>query len=155
MSSLDQRVQEAVNKKLKPGGVWYAILAKEARRLYELIEEEIQGYYRSYRPLVYERTGAFYDSLRIKANNDGFEIYFDPRLAKRKSIYPNSSSKEVFIPTLLNQGWYTSDKAYHFTYYEGYTFIENAVARFKATTQYPISIHIQSRYYPDIYESIV
>ena len=142
METLNKRVKDAIKEKTKAGGEWNKLLEAEANRLYSLIHEEMAQYYRSYAPKIYRRTGSFYDSLRIKISNDVFEIYFEPNLAYKK---------DVFIPTLLDQGWYFNDSRYHFSYYEGFTFIENAIHRFRQTTSLPIRIQIESKYYPEVY----
>lgn len=152
MTDLEQRLVKAFETKCTTTPIAKNALNKEARRLFDLIQAEIAAYYKSYTPLVYRRTGKFYDSLRIRAHGDVFEIYFEPNLAYRESGFPNG--KKVFIPTLLNQGWFFSDHAYHFSYYEGYTFIDNAIHRFNQTTTLPIRITIESKYYPEIYGSL-
>lgn len=156
MNSLDKRVQAVIKAKTKKGGEWNKLLEQEANRLYDLIFLEMTRYYQSYTPKMYNRTMQFYESLRIRVSGNSFEIYFDPRLAMKKSLFPakGGGNKQVFVPTLLDAGWFYSGKSYHFTYYEGYHFIENAVKEFKRTTPLPIQINIESRYYPDYYASI-
>ena len=144
METLNKRIEDAIKAKTRKGGDWNRLLEAEANRLYSLIQQEISRYYKSYSPTVYKRTGAFYDSLRIRVSDDTFEIYFEPHLAYKK---------DVFVPTLLDQGWRYNDSRYHFSYYEGFTFIENAIHRFRQTTSLPIRIQIESKYYPQIYGS--
>lgn len=144
MTNLENKILGAIKDETKLGGDWNKLLEAEAHRLYKLIHEEIARYYHSYTPKVYKRTGSFYDSLRINVSNDAFEIYFEPNLAYKK---------DVFVPTMLDQGWYFNDSRYHFSYYEGFTFIENAIHRFRQTTSLPIRIQIESKYYPEIYGS--
>lgn len=156
MNDLEARLNVAIKKKTSKGGDWNKLLEAEAYRLYGLITQELNSYYLSYEPKVYRWTGNLAKSVRIKQNGDQFEIYFEPSLAYHPSVMPKKHP-EVFVPTLIDYGWDwgTSLRINHFTYYEGYHFIEKAVEEFKRTTTLPITIQIESKYHPQYYDSLV
>lgn len=155
MNSLDKRVQEAIKAKTKKGGDWNKLLEQEANRLYALISAEIGAYYLSYEPKVYQWTGSLQKSVRIRTSGDRFEIYFEPSLAYHPSIMPTKYPK-AFVPTLIDYGWDWGKTPHinHFTYYEGYHFIEKAVEKFKETTSLPVTISIESKYHPEYYATL-
>lgn len=151
MEALNQRVKKAIRDKTKPGGEWNKLLEQEAKRLYSMISAELASYYLSYVPTAWTgTTGNLLKSLRIRVSGSSFHIYFEPNLAYHPTI---NRKREVFLPTLIDAGWNYSARAHHFTYYEGYAFIEKAVKEFKMTTSLPISITIESKYYPEYYAS--
>lgn len=155
MNSLDKQIQAAIEAKTKKGGDWNKLLEQEANRLYSLIRVGISAYYRSYSPTQYQYTGDLLKSVRIKTSGDHFEIYFEPSLAYHPSIMPKKYPKS-FVPTLIDQGWDwgKNPRIHHFTYYEGYHFIESAVEEFKRTTPLPVTISIESKYHPAYYASL-
>lgn len=155
MNSLDKRINQAIKNKSAKGAEWNQLLETEAKRLYGLISAEIGAYYLSYDPKVYKWTGDLQKSLRIQSVGNRFEIYFAPSLAYHPSLMPNKYP-DAFVPTLIDSGWKWNGgpHIHHLTYYEGYHFIERAVNRFKATTDLPIQINIESKYRPQYYASL-
>lgn len=155
MNSLEERIHEALHIKKYHSENIDKEFTYEAHRLYALIQKHLSFYYISYLPKVYQETNNLQRSLRIKRTNDGFEIYFEPSLAYHPSIMPTKYPK-AFVPTLIDSGWDwgKNPRIHHFTYYEGYHFIEKAVEEFKQTTSLPITISIESKYHPEYYSTL-
>lgn len=155
MNNLNRQIEIVCKQKLKQGGDWNKLLEAEARRLYSLIRIGISSYYRSYNPTKYKYTGNLLKSVSIRIVGDKFEIYFEPSLAYHPSIMPKKY-QQAFVPTLIDYGWDwgRTPRINHFTYYEGYHFIEDAIAEFRRTTTLPITIQIESKYHPEYYNSL-
>lgn len=151
MSSLEKRVQSAIKAKTKRGGEWNKILEQEATLLYNMIKLEIVNYYASYTPVQYKRTFDMANSLRIKISGDSFHIYFEPSMAYHPNVM---NKKKVFVPTLMDAGWYHSAQIHRFTYWEGDGFIERGIAHYRQRSNCPVKITIESKYYPEYYASI-
>jgi hypothetical protein len=127
------------------GGVVFQDIVKEANKLAAFLNDEIEIYYTTYTPAVYQRTYSFLNSVRVgepDVSADGtvsIEIHFDPELATHDSILGGEAG---YVPILLNEVWQWSGKKgelgpYRFARYEpkmhGRQFIENAIERYVAS----------------------
>lgn len=127
------------------------VLMKEARRLEKYLKEELQSYYSSYSPTVYQRTGNTVDSLRVtpprRLNNSEWSIgiEFDPSLANHYS-YIGEDQPDGYTPWLLEVGWDIRDKigydAPMFTHHKGTKYITKAVERFNKDNPYGLKISV-------------
>lgn len=146
MADLEKRLQQSIDKKTQRGGEWNKLLEKEAQKLYDQILLAISDYYLSYDPVAYKRTYDMINSLRLKVSGDEFIIYFEPNAA----YHPN-----VFVQTLMDHGWNYSNAKYRFTYWDGAHFIEQGIANYKKyDAAFPIEIKIESKYYPEYYNTL-
>jgi len=122
--------------------------------LYQILDNYIREYYLSYKPIEYERTFDFMDSLyaenflqaRVKGNRIELRVSFMDSMAN----HPNfNHTHQSYVPILINSGWYApklekriGHRINRFTYYEGYHFIEKAIAQFNR--QNPYGVYISS-----------
>lgn len=124
---------------------------KDVELLQNYIQEEIDNYYASYTPEVYERTEELKNAIRVEQNSDGFIIYFDENYATKPSLFGGEDGR---TDLLINDGWSWhefpnasagSDVTYRFMYYEGYHFIEKALYRFLSENK-NISVRLTKAY---------
>lgn len=108
-------------------------LEEAANLLKSLLQQKLQDYYDSYEPLVYERTYALLNSLRVDAVQQkgallSIKVYFDDS-ATHPSLFGGEAG---FTPTLINEGWSWSNgmNIYHLSHYEGFHFVERALEAF-------------------------
>lgn len=109
-------------------------LKEAADLLSKILQRKVQDYYDSYKPVEYQRTYQFLNSIRISpVKHDGdklhIEVYFDKNMATHPSIFGGESG---FVPILLNEGWTWNKKTgpYRLAFYEGFHFIEKAIEEF-------------------------
>lgn len=122
----------------------------EAKRFLKILQEEIDEWYRSYSPVVYQRTYAMRDSLYaedfVDIDSSGTQLTVKLKQtdeAMHKSLWGGG---EVNALLLMNEG-YQVKSGWHkdipyFGYHEGGHFLEKAVERFKQDNYFDIEIHI-------------
>ncbi len=126
------------------GGQLVKILEKEGNRLKDYLEDEIQNYYNSYSPTVYQRTYNFLNSVRItpvlqEGNQLTIKIYFDENMATHDSIF---GGEDGYVPILLEYGWQWKNgmKIEHLSTYEGFHFVDKAIERYNSNNPYKFKI---------------
>jgi hypothetical protein len=128
------------------------ILNSEAIRFFNILYNEMQKVY-DYTPVYPEhRSGQFGESLRmgtveINGNNLSIPIWFDETTSTHDSIM--KSGEPGYVPILLNYGhrWKSnSGHAYRFSFFEGYSFVENAITEFNKNNKYGLIIEIKAEY---------
>ena len=62
--------------------------------------------------------------------------------------------EKVFVPTLMDAGWHYSSRIHRFTYWEGDSFIERGIEHYRQRSKCPVTITVESKYYPDYYASL-
>lgn len=135
------------------------VLEEEAKRLEQLIKEEIVHYYNSYKPVRYKRTFNWLNSLRvdkpnIEGNKASIRIYFDDNLAYHPSVV-SSDQPKGYVPWLMESGWQVKKMKkviYRFTYFEGTHYIKNAIEKWQQTNQYGLKIAVYFNGEPYIIE---
>lgn len=151
MASLQEQLKR-ISANLNNSNVVKVLLQKEANKLYACIYEEIQNYYLSYQPKVWEeyRTYGLLNSLRIEpikqfGNQLSIRIYFDESMATHPSIFGGESG---FTPLLINYGWKWSNDPgiYHLSNYEGYHFVEKGIQKYINSSPLNIKINVNGTY---------
>lgn len=121
----------------------------EAGKLLEkLLQEQINAYYDSYDPKVYNRTYAFEQSLRLSnpfktgVNEWSIEVYFDEDLA----FHTSSTYQQAYVPTLIDEGWdirsQTGKDIPRFTHYEGFNYVDKAVSQFNKMNKFGFKVKV-------------
>lgn len=122
----------------------------EAKRFLKILQEEIDEWYRSYSPVVYQRTYAMRDSIYaedfVDIDSSGTQLTVKLKQtdeAMHKSLW---GGDEVNALLLMNEG-YQVKSGWHkdipyFGYRPGGHFLEKAVERFKQDNYFDIEIHI-------------
>lgn len=119
-------------------------LEEAVRYLYKCLDNHILEYYLSYSPTWYDRTFDFQNSLyaedfvhaRVKNNRIELSVSFRPSMAYHWNLWDTHKS---YVPLLINCGWYSRKLEERigyiprFTRYEGYHFVEKAIAQFNRT----------------------
>ncbi len=128
-----------------------SVLTKEAKRLEKYLKEELNAYFSSYDPVVYERTGDTVRSIevrtpkRIGQNQWSIEIGFNESLAMHPS-YIGEDQPDGYTPWLLETGWSISGKVGFsrpmFTEHPGTQYITKAVSRFNRDNPYGLKITV-------------
>lgn len=126
-----------------------SVLRKEARRLEGYLKDELQKYFNSYSPIVYERTGDTLASIyvtepkRVGMGLWNIEIRFSD-ISYKPSVmgdYPDG-----FTARLLSTGWDVSGKVGHSTPYfaihKGTDYIPKAVERFNKSNPHGFRVEI-------------
>jgi hypothetical protein len=130
------------------------ILRKEAHRLKDCLQVQLDSYYSSYSPVMYERTYGLQKSLvlddlidvDIISDNQGsfsMTVSFNEG-AKGMSLF---SGEEVNKALLINYGWSVKKDVwfrdiYRFGYFEGDGFIEDGINDFLSSNPYNIKIEL-------------
>ncbi len=107
-------------------------LEEAANALKDYLYNRIKDYFDSYDPSVYERTGAFLESLQVEpVTRDGiqsFRVFFGEG-AVRDSLWDGQPQGD--LPALLNDGYQVSSGWHkgipHFGFFEGFGFIQSAI----------------------------
>jgi hypothetical protein len=112
--------------------------------------EELDAYYQSYSPTVYQRTGNTVNSIRvgkpnkISINEWSLEITFDESLANHPSVF---GQEDGYTPWLLEVGWNIEDKVQPsrpmFTKHAGTHYITKAVNRFNENNPYGLKVTVE------------
>lgn len=175
--SLKEQLSKIALKKLRlsNGETLAEALASEARRLYDCIQYYIDEYYRSYEPLIYDRTyryqGALYaesiadirivgDTLRIGvAFNNSLSMHPNLDYVYREDQHGNehwipiSDKHDTFVPLMMEKGWNSPRLAsmigkpvYRLTYFEGIRAVEQGVADFNRTNKLGIRVNADDFY---------
>lgn len=122
----------------------------EAKRFLNILQEEIDGWYRLYSPMIYQRTYDMRDSLyaedlvEVSTSGNKLEIKINyDDTAFHKSLWDESEINSIL---LMNEGYRVS-KGWHrdienFGYREGGHFLENAICRFNKENYFGIDIII-------------
>jgi len=122
----------------------------EAKRFLKILQEEIDDWYMSYSPVVYQRTYAMRDSIYaedyVDIDTSGMQLTIRIKqtdVAMHKSLWGDG---EVNALLLMNEG-YQVKSGWHkdipyFGYREGGHFLERAVERFEQENYFNIKIHI-------------
>lgn len=125
-------------------------LKEAADLLYKLLHKQLQSYYNSYEPKVYQRTYGLLNSLRISpithsGNQFSISVYFDKGSATHPSIF---GGEEGFTPILLNEGWEWNNNIgiHRLSYYEGFHFVEHAIAEFNKVNKWGFKISKDGEY---------
>ncbi|KAA9007390.1 hypothetical protein F4V43_02565 [Paenibacillus spiritus] len=120
-------------------------LNEAAQLLEKLLYEQLQAYYDSYTPTVYERTYGLLNSLRISpitqvGNELQINVYFDRSMATHPSIF---DGEDGYVAKLLNDGWQwrkNPANIYRLSRYEGFHFIEKAIDEFNSRNRWGFKI---------------
>jgi hypothetical protein len=125
---------------------------KEAQNLlHAILYEKVRDYYDSYTPKYYERTYNFLNSIRTtpiirEGNQYTFTVYFDEDMGTHPSIM---GGEDGYVPILLEEGWQwkndTTNK-HHFSYYEGFNFVEKAIDEFNLRNKWGLVLKKEIRY---------
>lgn len=130
------------------------ILQNEAKRLKSILQKNIEDYYNSYSPAVYQRGqhgGNLLDSLSLDdvcdISADGMKLTININInenAIHNSILDDSEANAFW---LVNDGWKVKKDVwfkdvYRFGYYEGAHYVENAVEEFERTSKYRIKVDV-------------
>lgn len=122
----------------------------EAKRFLKILQEEIDDWYDSYSPVVYQRTYTMRNSIDVE---DYVDIDFSDMqitvnikqtsAAMHKSLWGNGSVNAL---TLMNEGYHVKSGWFkdipYFGYREGGHFIEKAIKRFEQDNYFNIKIQI-------------
>jgi hypothetical protein len=127
------------------------VLEHEARRLEQYLKDELNSYFSSYQPKVYDRLGNTLNSFRISepkyvAGLDwSVEIYFDESLAFHDSYISKDQPKGNTL-WLLHSGWKTRLDAKksipRFTRFEGTNYINHAIETFNRVNPYGLKVKV-------------
>ena len=126
------------------------IVKKEIMTLEMLLKEELQKYFNSYNPTVYERTGATMDSITVNepyVEGDFIcaEITFEEVQAYHPSVI-GEDQEFGYTPWLLELGWDIEDKVspprMMFTQHPGTMYIATAVSRYNRQNKYGIKVSV-------------
>lgn len=139
--------QKKKNDELFDGMSLDEMLIYEANRLKDIIQKYIDLYYANNTPKFYHRNNNFKKSLRVETNvvDKSIAVYFDDDLAWEPSL-KTGGDPYGFIPILVDTGWawHNGQKTpYHFAYYEGDKYLQNAIKEFTKTDKYNVGIHIE------------
>lgn len=128
-----KQVSQYIKNNSKSGGIYYQDLKKEAEKLKQFIQQEIDTYYRGYVPNTYAGTSDWKNSLIINTTQDGqLMITFDEDLAFHKSLFGDD---EAYVPILMDSGWHWNkphNVINRFTDFDGLNYIENAINKYLA-----------------------
>ncbi|MGD6896093.1 hypothetical protein [Bacillus infantis] len=127
------------------------ILTSAAKQLERYMKEELDNYFNSYEPSVYERTSSTISSIKVgnprkvTTNIWAIEITFDEELANHDSVM-GSDQPKGYTPWLLEVGWDIRDKvdfeAPMFTHHPGTEFVKKAVKKFNANNPHKLKISV-------------
>jgi hypothetical protein len=127
-------------------------LTEAGQELERLMVAELNAYYQSYNPTVYERTGATVKSImvgkpkKISINEWSLDITFDEGLANHRS-YIGSDQPDGYTPWLLEVGWNIEDKVQPsrpmFTNHPGTHYITKAVNKFNANNKHGLIVAVE------------
>lgn len=121
----------------------------EAKRFLKILQEEIDDWYMSYLPVVYQRTYAMMDSIYaedyVDIDTSGMQLTIKIKqtdAAMHESLWGDG---EVNVLLLMNDG-YQVKSGWHkdipyFGHREGGHFLEKAVKRFEQENYFNIKIH--------------
>jgi hypothetical protein len=128
------------------------VLTEAGRELEKLMIDELNAYYLSYEPSVYQRTGDTVASIqvgkpqKISINEWSLAITFDETLAFHKS-YIGEDQPDGYTPWLLEVGWNIEDKVQPsrpmFTRHPGTHYITNAVRRFNSNNKHGLKVTVE------------
>lgn len=127
-------------------------LQSEMERLQRYLTEEINEHLNSYKPIQYERTGAWLESIRVNpivqvGNTYTISLTFDDEQAYHPSAI---GGEDGYVPWLFEVGY--KDKSYdtpHFKGFKGLGYIKEAVRRWNNDNRFGFSLivyHGDERY---------
>src|SRR5574344_500159 len=136
----------------------------EAKRLMNCIQEEIDNYYNSYSPTIYNRSFRFQESLYaedfINIDVKDNMVYIYLRFQSNLAYHDSFSGEDVFVPLLINDGWcwdgYTGSED-RFKRYDGYHFLEKGIEKWNQSNSMRLKVYLDKtwkskRYSNNIYE---
>ena len=135
--------------RLPNGRIFEQQMKYEAKRFLKILQEEIDDWYMSYSPVVYQRTYAMRDSIYaediVDIDTSGMQLTIKIKqtdAAMHKSLWGDG---EVNALLLMNEG-YQVKSGWHkdipyFGYREGGHFLEKAVERFEQENYFNIKIY--------------
>ncbi|MNW59256.1 hypothetical protein D3C74_371640 [compost metagenome] len=119
-------------------------LNEAARLMEKLLYKELQAYYDSYDPVVYERTFGLLNSLRVspivqRGNELVISVYFDRDSATHPSIFGGANG---YTAILINDGWEWDNNIgiHRLSYFSGAHFIEKAIAEFNKVNKWGFKV---------------
>ena len=112
------------------------LLRRQVKRLKECIIKQVNEYYSSYSPTMYDRKYGLQSSLEIESDIEvtltgmTINVGFSGGDAYSPSLYGDG---DAYTPSLINYGWQVKKDVwfkdiYHFGYYEGFHFLEKGIA---------------------------
>ena len=126
------------------------VLTDAGNELESLLKEELNAYFSSYEPKVYQRTGNTLSSIRvgeprkISINEWSLEITFDENLANHPSVF---GQEQGYTPWLLEVGWNIEKKVGYskpmFTKHPGTHYIQKAVERFNSNNPHGLFVTVE------------
>lgn len=139
------------NIRLSNGKTIPEMLKSEADRFVRILQEEVDLWYSTYQPKVYDRSFAMRDSLSVsdyitvKANNRKFSIDIHFNDNAFSTGYWNRGTINKLL--LMNDGYSVQKDTWfkdipNFGYRKGGRFIESAIARFNIDNSLGITIRL-------------
>lgn len=139
--------------RLKNGRTVEQQMKYEAQRFMKILQEEIDKWYHSYSPTMYQRTYAMKDSIYaediVDIDSSGTQLTIKIKyseLAMHQSLWGD----DVNALLLMNNGYQISSGWHkdipNFGYREGGRFLESAVERFNRDNYFGIEINIDYDY---------
>lgn len=124
-------------------------LKRHAAILAECIYHEMNAFYDSYAPTVYDRSYELYNSLQIdrtvKMTSKGCQLSIGVSFNER-ALHQSLEDKMVNTAWLLNDGWKTHGSFAnipYFGYREATNFIEHAIKRYKEKVDKPFIVKLR------------
>lgn len=134
--------------KLSNGNTLVQEFEKETKRFVSILQEEIDSWYGSYSPSVYNRSSGMRNSISaadmVSANIDGMKLTVNINYSD-SAFHPSMfGGGDTNVLLLMNEG-YSVSSGWHkdipyFGYRPGGHFLENAVARFNAENHLGITV---------------
>lgn len=123
------------------------LLIYEAKRLKDIIQKHIDSYYANNKPKFYDRLNNFKKSLRVETTviDKSIAVYFDDDVSWEPSL-ATGGEPWGFVPILVDTGWaWHNGKRfpYHFAYYEGSNYLQDATEEFTNTDKYGVGVRIE------------
>lgn len=145
-NNLDLMLEKAIKAKAEK------IIREEVRKLERITRIVVQGYYNSYTPSVYDRTGGLLNSIvsgsvKKEGRRISAEVSFD-NSASHPSLF--KGHPQGYTPILINNGWHSAKlearigEVYRLTRYEGYDLVGKIETRYNAV-RHPLANPLKIR----------
>lgn len=145
-NNLDLMLEKAIKAKAEK------IIKIEVKKLESITKSVVQGYYNSYTPSVYERTGGLLSSIasgsvKKEGRRISAEVTFGGS-AYHPSIF--KGHPQGYTPILINNGWHSAKleakigEVYRLTHYEGYDLVGKIETRYNAV-RHPLANPLKIR----------
>lgn len=136
--------------KLNNGKTIEQQLKSEAQRFVDILQEEINIWYNSYSPQIYQRTYSMRNSIRaedlvrvsVSGDNLLIKIIYDDT-AFHRSLWDTSEINSILLMNngyQVSQGWHKNIE--NFGYRDGGHFLEKTIYRFNKENYLGLKLHI-------------